>query len=397
MQLAGRGQYPDPFLNLDCEVKVIYYTVKQKPASEQTTLLDLLKYDMLPKNRKYGSISGTITRTLEAPTGEMTKVTSVQQMKTILMRFNSRHEALFEKDRHTMYRHFTIPKRTGGLRKIDAPCEELQNALRELKYILSEQFDVMYHTSAFAYVKNRSITQAVEKHQKNASNWFLKTDFSGFFPSTTLDFAMKMLGMVFPLSELCKDAEGKEALRKALSLAFLDGGLPQGTVLSPSLTNMIMIPIDHALFNEFAHHKCVYTRYADDIHISAVEHFDKNKMIQIIRDTLKKFDAPYKIKDEKTHYGSRSGKNWMLGCMLNKDNNITVGFRRKKYWKAMTSNLIMDYKHGKHWERDDVMHYQGLTSYYLMVEPEYFKEWINNFEEKYNVNWKMVVKQMLTW
>ena len=376
---------------------MIYYTVKQKPTSEQTTLLDLLKYDVLPKNRKYGSISGTITRTLDMANDEMRKVTSVQRMKNILDAYNSRHEELFEKNRRSMYRHFTIPKRTGGLRKIDAPCEELQQALRELKYILSEQFGVMYHTAAFAYVKNRSITQAVEKHQKNGSNWFLKTDFSGFFPSTTLEFTMKMLEMVFPLSELCKDAEGKEALRKALSLAFLDGGLPQGTTISPFLSNCIMIPIDHALFNEFAHLKCVYTRYADDIHISAVEHFDQNKMIKIIRDTLKKFDAPYEIKDEKTHYGSRSGKNWMLGCMLNKDNNITVGWKRKKYWKSMTNNLIMDYKHGKRWDHDDVMHYQGLTSYYLMVEPEYFKGLIKHFNEKYNVNWKMVLKQMLTW
>ena len=86
-----------------------------------------------------------------------------------------------------------------------------------------------------------------------------------------------------------------------------------------------MIPIDHRLFNELNHHRYVYTRYADDIHISCVQKFDPNKMIGYIRKVLKEFGAPYEIKDEKTHFGNRKGKNFLLGLMLNADNNITVG------------------------------------------------------------------------
>ena len=150
-----------------------------------------------------------------------------------LEKYNEAHKNLFDAERKTLYRHYFIPKKKGGLRPIDQPCDELQFALSELRYILEERFGVLHHTSAYAYVKGRSCYQEVHKHQANKSNWFLKTDFSGFFPSTTLEFTMKMLSMVFPLSEICKEERGFKALEKAISLAFLNGGLPQGTKVSP--------------------------------------------------------------------------------------------------------------------------------------------------------------------
>lgn len=86
-----------------------------------------------------------------------------------------------------------------------------------------------------------------------------------------------------------------------------------------------MIPIDYTLFNEFAHRRFVYTRYADDIHISCVQSFDMNEVVQMIKEALEIFHAPYEIKKEKTHYGSRKGRNKILGLSLNAENNITVG------------------------------------------------------------------------
>ena len=101
-----------------------------------------------------------------------------------------------------------------------------------------------YHTAAFAYVKKRSTVDAVKRHQKNSSKWFAKLDLHDFFGSTTLDYAISMFSMVFPFSEIVKEPQGEEALRTAMSLAFLNGGLPQGTPISPLITNVMMIPVD---------------------------------------------------------------------------------------------------------------------------------------------------------
>lgn len=354
--------------------------------------------DKIPMNdltNECSNSTATITRKYEYLNDEILSKINVDAMINWLKRFNVENKNLFEANRESLYDTFKIPKHTGGFRRIDAPCEKLQEQLKKLVNFISDDCGVLYHTSAFAYVKGRSIVDCVGKHQRNESKWFLKTDFSGFFPNTTLEFTMKMLAMVFPLSEICKRTDGYEELKKAISLGFLNGGLPQGTVLSPMLTNCFMIPIDHKLFNELAERKIVYTRYADDIHISAQEKFPYKDIVKLIEDTLKEFSAPYVIKKEKTHFGSRNGKNWNLGLMLNKDNEITVGWKKKQYFKAALCSFILDTKNKNFWDIEDVMHLRGQLSYYRMIEKDYFDKIIKQQNKKWNVKVQDMFKAYL--
>lgn len=214
---------------------MIYVTTRQKQKEKQISWLDLLEENdiQISDFAKSGS-AGTVTRVLPEATKELLEKINVPAMIDTLKKFNEYHDDLFKKNRRSLYRHFEIPKRTGGgLRPIDAPCDNLKIALNELAEILSDRFGVLHHTAAFGYVKNRSTIQLVRKHQVNESNWIFNADVSGFFPSTTLEFTMRMLKMIFPLSEICKFDEGYKQLRKAISLGFLDGVLPQGSPLSP--------------------------------------------------------------------------------------------------------------------------------------------------------------------
>ena len=376
-----------------------YITTMQHRKPKQITWEDVIedKEVFNEFTNDTSSSTATITKKFEHIDDAILKKINVRKMIDWLEKFNESHRNLFEVDRKELYRSFKIPKRTGGFRQIDAPNDELQRALRDLVTFIKEDCGVLYHTSAFAYIEGRSITDCLKKHQKNESNWFLKTDFSGFFPSTTLDFVMNMFSMIFPISEICKDEKGYEALKKALSLAFLNGGLPQGTCASPMITNVMMIPIDHTLFNELANRKIVYTRYADDIHISAQEMFPWKEIVNLIENTLKEFDAPFKIKPEKTHFGKKAGRsgNWNLGLMLNKDNNITVGYKKKQYFKAALNSFILDTKNGHKWEPGDVQHLRGQLSYYTMVEPEYFNNIISHYNNKWNVNVQEMMKLCL--
>ena len=371
---------------------MIYVTVKQERKPKQLDWEDIIYETVNPNQLNVESDSAaTITRQMETVPDKILSKVDIPRMIQALKRFNESNKELFEKERSSMYVTFRIPKAQGGFRRIDAPCDELKHALSNLSAILTDTCGVLYHTSAYAYVTGRWVRDAALKHVKAKSKWYLKTDLSGFFPSTTLDFTMKMLSMVFPLSEIIKDEEGKQVLRKALSLGFLNGSLPQGSPLSPTLTNMIFIPIDFKLANEFARRKLVYTRYADDTHISAEERFPYKKVIKFITDTFKEFDAPYTIKAEKTHFGSYKGQNWMLGMMLNGDYDITVGYRAKKYFKAALCSFILDTKNKKLWDTGDVQHLQGQMNWYLQVEPNYFKSVIN----KANLKWGVDVKTML--
>ena len=376
---------------------MIYITTRQNSKEKQISWLDIINETAFT-NSGNNKTPGTITRKYDSRDKipeQIMKSIYVNDMIETLEKFNNAHENLFKVERKDLYRHFCIPKKKGGLRPIDQPCTELQIALQELCFILKEKFGVLHHTAAYAYVTGRSPYQSVRKHQVNKSNWFYKTDFSGFFPNTDLDFTMKMLKMIFPLSEICRSERGEKALRKAISLAFLNGGLPQGTVISPMLTNLLMIPIDFALFNELAHKRYVYTRYADDILISCVQKIDKEEMTRYITRTLKKFEAPWELKPEKTHLINNKActPNWCLGVNLNKDNNITVGSKRKREFKAMTNTLICDYKEGNRWSVEDLQYYSGLLSYYIMVEKEYFETMLDRYYRKYHVKVKTILKQ----
>lgn len=280
-------------------------------------------------------------------------------------------------------------------RRIDAPKEELKCALYQLKTIFEEVFGALHHTSAFAYVKNRSTIDAVRRHQSNESKWFGKFDLSNFFGSTTVDFIMQMFSMIFPFSEIVKYPVGREALENALSLCTLKGVLPQGTPISPTITNVMMIPIDHKLTNElrnFNGQHFIYTRYADDFLISSKYNFRFRDVEKLISDTLAEFNAPFSLNAEKTRYGSSAGSNWNLGVMLNKDNQITVGYKNKRKFQAMLSDYVMDRKSGKQWDKADVQAMEGYRNYYSMVEGDTIDRIIAHISKKFNVEVVQLIK-----
>jgi len=269
-----------------------YLTVKAPPVYHQISFEDMLAgIDDLSKY-VMPNITNTRTYWVDRPNDKLLENTDVSGMIEILKTFNQSKEALFVQDRASLYHSFYIPKSSGGLRRIDAPLPELMTALRELKTIFETRMFALYHTTAFAYVCGRSTIDAIKRHQRNESKWFLKLDFSNFFGSTTPTFVFDMMTKLFPFSEIVKRQDGREELTKALSLCFLNDGLPQGTPISPFITNVMMIPIDHRLANtlrNFDNRRFIYTRYADDILVSCKIDFNKNKIEKLVSNILSEF------------------------------------------------------------------------------------------------------------
>ena len=72
--------------------------------------------------------------------------------------------------------------------------------------------------------------------------------------------------------------------------------------------------------------------------------------------------------------------------MLNKDNEITVGHKKKRQFQSMLYNYITDKKNGVQWDKGDVQVMHGLYSYYHSVEPERIDAIVNHINEKMEVN-----------
>lgn len=289
------------------------------------------------------------------------------------------------------YNHFTIPKKTGGVRQINEPNESLKKYQREIVKCLVQGAVPRCHTAAFAYCKDRSVVHCRRKHQFNNSNWFLHLDIKDFFGSLSPDFVYRMLKLIYPYSDLSEAQFG--TVKGHLDYCFLDNGLPQGATSSPSISNTCMIPIDCELNKALRTKGFVYTRYADDIEISHRKHFNPKDVIDIVENVFRKFDAPFVLKKEKTHYGSVAGRNWGLGLMLNKDHKITLGHLKHKQLKAELFNVLMDFKtNGYSSElRDRAVKVSGKLSFFKYVEPNYASYVLSKLENKTGIKLKNVI------
>ena len=379
---------------------MVYIVVKQSPMYKQMSVEDLLFGSICDNLLISKNIGNTKTYCLEELPEKLHHAINKRALINKLKEFNQSVDHLRNIDRAKLYYSFLIPKKTGGTRRIDAPNPELMDALRSLKTLFETSFGakVLYHTSAFAYIEGRSTIDAVKRHQANESRWYAKFDLSNFFGNTTMEFTMQQLSMIFPFSEIIKIPEGRLELEKALDLAFLNGGLPQGTPISPLITNIIMIPIDFKLkksLRDFDGKYHVYTRYADDFIISSKYDLNFRNVEKLIADTITEFGAKFTLKPEKTRYGSTAGRNFNLGVVVTADNRITIGSRKKRQYKMLLNNFVMDSLSGNMWATEDVQHLQGIQSYYRMVEGDVIDQITKFIGDKHGVDIPQMIKEQL--
>lgn len=294
------------------------------------------------------------------------------------------------------YIEFKIPKKTKGFRTIKAPKPKLKVAQKRAANVLQYYLKVLPHDSAWAYTRGRDVVGAVKEHTNNKSNWYLKIDLKDFFGSCSPEFITQQLKDLYPFA-LMNDSIQDTCIGKLLHLAIKDGSLPQGTPLSPILTNLIMVPIDYKInkaINKLVQdnivfkQRYVYTRYADDIIISAKCSFDFKQIIAAIELVLK--DTPLVINKGKTRYGSSAGRNWNLGIMCNKDGDTTVGYKRKREIKAAVHNYFTS-RDIDPWALEDLRWLLGQLSWLQNVEPTYFNGFRKYLTDKYNTDIKDLI------
>jgi RNA-directed DNA polymerase len=156
------------------------------------------------------------------------------------------------------YKTFDIPKRRGGTRKISAPANNLRILQMKLNHVLRLVYRA--HVAVHGFALGRSIVSNAASHAKR--RYVLNVDLRDFFGSINFGRVRGML-MARPYSL------GPGAATIIAQLCTFNGVLPQGAPSSPIITNMICGRLDSDLKKLAASHRCRYTRYADDITISA--------------------------------------------------------------------------------------------------------------------------------
>jgi RNA-directed DNA polymerase len=153
------------------------------------------------------------------------------------------------------YARFTIPKRRGGVRTIEAPGEKLKALQRRILHKLLNPLALP--EAATGFVRGRSVVDNARPHVGMAV--VINLDLADFFTSISEQRVVDLF------QALGWDLEAAKILAR---ICTSDGRLPQGAPTSPALSNLVCRKLDARLEALAEKLKGHYTRYADDITVS---------------------------------------------------------------------------------------------------------------------------------
>ena len=225
----------------------------------------------------------------------------------------ARRLGLSEPDLHAArmeYRTFTIPKRGGGERTINAPAPDLKALQRRiLRRVLGL---LVSHDAAMGFERGRSIVTNARAHTGRAVT--VRLDIRNFFATTTAKRVHEFFRKV---------GWNKPAANLLTRLCTHEGGLPQGAPTSPRLANLVNHLLDARLAAMARAHGAAYTRYADDLCFSHAA--DDGRAIRRIMNQARVIcrDFGYAVhRHKKVHIRRRHQQQRITGLVVNERVNL---------------------------------------------------------------------------
>jgi RNA-directed DNA polymerase len=161
-----------------------------------------------------------------------------------------------------------IPKPNGGMRQLGIPTVKDRIIQQAIAQVLTPIYEQVFSGHSYGFRPQRNARQAIKKasiYVSEGRNIVVDMDMKSFFDEVNHDRLM------YRLSTLIKDKKLLRLIRKYLQSGIMLGGLtqqrekgtPQGSPLSPLLSNIVLDELDKEL--EKRGHQ--FVRYADDFSI----------------------------------------------------------------------------------------------------------------------------------
>ena len=214
------------------------------------------------------------------------------------------------------YREFQIPKRAGGVRRIQSPNEQLKALQRRILCRLLARLKSSAYANGFE--RGRSIVTNALPHTGRAV--VLKMDLKDFFTSTRDERVRRYF------RRIGWDGAAADLLTR---LCTREGGLPQGAPTSPRLSNLVNYGLDAALASIARRFDARYTRYADDLTFSFA--VDDPRRVREVVSAVKAIVARegYRLhQDRKLQVRRRHHRQQVTGLVVNESVNLPRRTRR---------------------------------------------------------------------
>jgi RNA-directed DNA polymerase len=247
-----------------------------------------------------------------------------------------------------LYYSFQVPKKSGGIRKIQSPNEDLKRIQKSLNYFLQLVYLSVKPNSVHGFVRKPGTKDVVFNIISNAavhvnSKYVLNMDLQDFFPSISAKQVRDVL-LAEPFN-FCPEIATLVAL-----LGSYEKRLPTGSPCSPVLANMVCYEMDKELELYCLVNSINYTRYADDLSFSGNNYFEQNTIDQI-KTIINK--NQFTVNTKKTRVHSSCSQQTVTGLVVNQKVNVD-----RKYIRNLRAIL-------HHWklngvEKATLKHFNGL-------------------------------------
>jgi RNA-directed DNA polymerase len=275
----------------------------------------------------------------------------------------------------TQYRRFKIPKRTGGERVISAPRKRLKAAQHWILEQLLSRLTPSDHAHGFR--PGRSIVSNARPHL--GASLVVNVDLKDFFPTVTyarVKGLFRKLGyseeVATVLGLLCTESDTVQTELDGVTYYVAQGTrhLPQGAPTSPAITNLLCRRLDQRLSGFARKHQLAYTRYADDLTLSAPSGVEAP--VGAILAVVKKVAQAegFTVHPDKISVKRRGRRQEVTGVIVNE--RLGVDRRTLRRFRAFLFQLEKDGPAGKRWGAggDPVASAIGFANYVFMVDPK---------------------------
>jgi RNA-directed DNA polymerase len=231
-----------------------------------------------------------------------------------------------------VYQNFSIAKKRGGTRMIEAPEGRLMQVQRRLNHGLQSLYLCDPDPAVFGFVRNKEHKNPASPIVQNAlphvdKSFVLNIDLKDFFPSIRAHRVKELF--------LSERFGFNESMATVLALLTTHKGhLPQGAPTSPILTNFICAPMDVVMRELSEKNAWNYTRYADDLTFSSSKAFEDKDIMQI-RHIVEMHD--FAINDKKIRIKGKGRRQEVTGIVVN--SKVNVNRKTIKKVRAMIHDL----------------------------------------------------------
>ena len=182
-----------------------------------------------------------------------------------------------------------IPKPGGGARMLGIPTVTDRLLQQAIAQWLTPSYEECFSKYSYGFREGRNAHQAVlqaQQHLGAGYEWIIELDLEKFFDRVNHD---RLMGL---LSKTITDKGTLKLIRSYLTSGIMEGGLvsprtegtPQGSPLSPLLSNIVLNELDKELAVR-GHH---YVRYADDCSIYVRSEKSAMRVMETVTEYIEK-------------------------------------------------------------------------------------------------------------